>query len=202
MKKKYLLITALSCSVLAATVLAGCGGPSDVYSQLNDLVADTPASVQLDVTVTVDGETLTGAYSVKTEDDGYRVTYSYEKLNTFELVDGAYVVPEEYKSTLTGNMLVSGGKIVEQNGAAVDITMEQITAAGVRFDESYFTDVEANEGSFTATVSEPSEFLQTTITCTGMTVNATYTSEQIESLTIAYTSAGGAQVLIEYGFGE
>ena len=142
---------------------------------------------------------MTGELEGKTEENGYRVTYSYQKFNTFEEEGGEYQIPGTDVSSVEGNMLVSDGKIIEQNGAPSDITVEQITASGVKFAASCFTDVKQTEGSFQAKVSDPSAFLQEEISCTDMTVSVSY-GEIISSMKIAYTSAGGAQVELEYTF--
>lgn len=199
MKKKSICFVLLGCLAFAA--LAGCslGEKNDVYSTLNQLAAKTPQSLALEPSVTADGETLKGEYEVVAEEDGYRVTYSYEKLSLFTEEDGTYPLPEEYKQTVEGEMLVSDGKIVEQNGEAADLSIEQITASGVRFSAPCFTDVEQAEGSFQANVSDPSAFLQEEFSCTGMTVEVTY-GETISAMKISYTSQGGAQVVLEYTF--
>lgn len=199
MKKKFIWIALLCC--LLSALLAGCGGTGkkDIYATLNQLAAKTPQTVTLQTSVTAGGETLTGEFEVKTEENGYRVTYSYQKFNTFEEEGGEYQIPGTDVSSVEGNMLVSDGKIIEQNGSASDITVEQITASGVKFAASCFTDVKQAEGSFQAKVSDPSAFLQEEISCTDMTVSVSY-GEIISSMKIAYTSAGGAQVELEYTF--
>ena len=204
MKKRCLatilsgILTTLFC------VLAACSEPvapqDDVYDTLNSLFAQTKDEVTLTVGTTLGGETLNGTFTAVQEENGTHVTYSYEQLSTFEEDEIGYIIPDSYKTTYEGTMLISDGKIVEQDGDAVDIAIEQITAAGLEFDKDYFSDIASSDGEFRANVVAPSDFLQTEIDCSGMRVEVHYTQERIDSLMISYTSSVGAQVEFSYTF--
>lgn len=185
--------------------LAACSDPvapqDDVYDTLNALVAQAKDEVTLTVGTTMDGETLNGTFTAVQEGNGTRVTYAYEQLSTFEEYEDGYIIPDSYKTTYEGTMLIVGGKVVEQDGDVADIAIEQITAAGLEFEKDYFTDIASSDGVFRANVVAPSDFLQTEIGCSGMSVEVHYTQESIDSITISYTSSGGAQVEISYAFG-
>lgn len=200
MKKRILLIA--GCILLsAAFVFSSCGKKKeDIYDKLNAMLAEPASAVELEITVTKDGETLKGEYAAEAEGEGYRVEYSYEKLATFEKVDGEYVIPDEYKETLTGSMFVEGGKIVEQNGSPADIDPALTAAAGVEFDAAYFSSVKEGEGTFEGVVTDPEGFMNADIDCTAMTVTLAYSDGKVDAMTIGYTSQGGAAVVIAYTF--
>ena len=185
--------------------LAACAdsvtSQDDVCDTLNSLVAQAKEEVTLTVGTTMDGETLSGTFTAVQEEDGTRVTYVYEQLSTFEKGEDGYVIPDSYKTTYEGTMLISDGKVVEQDGDAADITIEQITAAGLEFEEEYFSDVSSSGGVFRANVAAPSDFLRTEINCSGMSVEVRYSQDSIGSIKISYISSGGAQVEISYVFG-
>ncbi len=197
---KKIVIGIAGVCALSTVFLAACNGGT-AYDKLNSLIAKTPSSVQLSVSVTLDGETLTGEYDTTATDGGYTVEYSYEKFNTFEETDGGYVVPDEIKSTFEGSIVVKDGKIVEQDGADADISFDQMTAAGLKFDAEYFKNEVSEDERFSADVTDPDAFLQGDVDCTAMKVEVRYNDEAIASLVISYTSSENAQVVIEYTFG-
>ena len=197
--KKRIIGIACVCAV-AALSLTACGG-NKTYGKLNSLIAKTPSEAELVVTVTADGETLSGEYSLSEQDGGYVVEYTYERLSTFDASDDGYIFPDAVKTTYEGSVVVKDGKIVQQNGDTADLTFEQMTASGVKFDETYFSNVVIDDGSVIADVSDPEAFLQSDITCTDMQMKVLFTDDAITSLTVSYTSAAGAQVVIEYTFG-
>ena len=205
MKKRFFAVILAGIIISAVSVLAACTDPDDsttnICSTLNSLVAQPQNQVTLTVGTTLNGEELSGTFTAVQESGGMRVTYSYEQFSTFEEGEDGYIIPDSYITTYQGTMLISDGKVVEQDGDAADIAIERITAAGVAFDEDNFSDVAASEGSFQAKVKSPSEFLQADVDCLEMNVYVRYTQESIVSLSIGYKSAMGAQVSIKYTFG-
>lgn len=205
MKKKLFAIILSGMLIIASGTFAACDDFSDthddIYNTLNSLVAQPQSQVALTVSTILNGEKLNGTFTAVQEDDGIRVTYAYEQLSTFAEDEDGYTIPESYITTYQGTVLIADGKVVEQNGDAADIAIEQITAAGLEFEKGYFSDVIAQESSFQAKVISPSDFLQTEIVCTEMRVEVRYMPEGIDVLTISYTSSGGAQVMLSYTFG-
>lgn len=202
MKKKLIAIVGI-CAALALG-FAGCGESDEgatVYDTLNKLVAKEVNTVTLTVSSTLNGETLTGSYEAKTDGDKVKVTYRYEQMNVIEKdAGGNYILPDTVKSTKEGSMVVSGGKVIEQNGAAADLAIEAVTAAGLTFNEEYFSNISAKEGEFSASVASPAAFLGQQITCTAMRVKVAYTEDAISSIELSYTAYGGAQIAYRYAF--
>lgn len=197
MKKKAVGIFGLC--ILAAISLAACGG-RDPYDTLNKLIAKTPSSVELHVTITMDGETLNSEYAVTEQENGYRVVYTYERLSTFDETEDGFTIPDSVKTLFEGSIVVKDGKIVEQNGAEADLSFEQMTAAGVKFDETYFSNAMITEDSIKADVKDPAAFFLQELECTNMKMETRFTEEAITSLLVNYVSSNGAQVVIEYLF--
>ena len=202
-KKLWISVLLLITAMFAALSLVACKKPNTektVYGLLNKLIAAEKNSVTLDLSLTQSGETLTGKYVAKNEANGMKVTYTFERLNPIEKnEDGTYTFPTEVKSSHSGSMVLRDGKVVEQDGETADITIESITASGVKFEEGSFKNVKTENGKFTAEVSSPAAFLQQELSCEGMKVEVSYTESAITSLKITYTAAG-ADVSMAYTF--
>ena len=197
---KKMAIGMVGMCLFTALSLVGCQ-TDDPYGKLNDLIAKTSSSVELSITVQMDGESLQGTYEVTAQENGYRAVYSYERLNTFEKTEDGYSVPDAVKAVYQGSVVVEDGKIIEQDGAAADIAFEQMTAEGVTFDESYFTEASIAEDCITAKVVDTEAFLGKAFDCTEMSMEVHFTEEAVTSLTVSYRTADAAQVVIEYRFG-
>lgn len=197
MNHKWIAICICSVAALAAT---GCRKPEEnnVYATLNALAEKAGASVTLSVTTETDGETLSGTYTSETRSDGVYVEYSYERFNLIQ-TEGGYVMPDSLKSTYSGNLTVRDGEIVAQEGDKADLSLGEITAA-FSFAEEYFTDVTEEDGSFRATVTDPSSFLRKELTCSEMKVTVTYSAEALLTLTVTYRSEASSLVTLSYLF--
>lgn len=181
-----LMLTFLFC-------MTGCGGndspPKTVYENLNSLIAKESTSITLTVKTTTDGETLNGSYLISKQDNVYTVNYSYEKLNTFEEVGGVITQPTEYKSTVTGNMKISNGTIIEQDGEASNVSIESLTVSGLTFNESYFSNVVNENNTFKADVNNPNGFMGYDVTLSNLKVEIAYTTEKISSIKLTYSTS-------------
>lgn len=204
MKKKYWTVIFSGILMAAFGVFSACSQPvaphEDIYDTLNSLIVQAKDEVTLTVSSTLNGETLNGTFTAIQEENGTRVTYVNEQLSMFEEGENGYIIPDSYKTTYQGTMLISDGNVIEQDGDPTDIAIEQITAAGMKFEKDYFSDVTSSNGVFCANVNTPSDFMQTKIDCSEMSVEVCYTQESINLLTISYTSSSGAQVEISYEF--
>ena len=204
MKKKYLTVIFSGILMAAFGVFSACSQAvapqEDIYDTLNALVVQAKDEVALTVSSTLNGETLNGTFTAIQEENGMRVTYTYEQLSTFEEGENGYIIPDSYKTIYQGTMLISDGKVIEQDGDPTDIAIEQITAAGMKFEKGYFSNVTSKEGSFQAEVTSPSDFLQVEINCSEMRVDVAYKQGNIDFITISYTSSVGSQIVLSYAF--
>lgn len=176
------------------------GGKKTAYDVLNELTKVNYATIKLEATTTVDGESLKGEYVATAIDGGYRVDYKYEKINTFTESDGEIVIPDEYKSEFSGSATVKNGTVTEQSGAECDFPIGGLTP-NFKFNEKYFSDVTEKAGEFSAKVKNVEAFLGKAVSCTDMTVTVKYSDAGLNSLTLRYRTSAGEAVTV-YTFQE
>ena len=122
--------------ILAIFTFASCGGiynpptPSEtVYETLNKIFTKDYPLVNIEVATETKGSLLSSLYTISKEANGKRITYSVEELNKFDKVNGAYIVPESYKSTYNGAVLLSNGNIAEQTGVSINTALGRMRYA-------------------------------------------------------------------------
>ena len=202
MKRIISLILIILAVVFA---FASCGGAqtqnkATVYEILNKIFTKDNSFVNIQVETVTSGKSLASMYTVAKETSGEKITYSIEKLSTFEEVNGEYIVPESYKITLNGEVLVLNGNVVEQSGDIADLDFTKTEIPNFKFNEGYFSNVQDNAGKFTADVINPSGFISTSISCSDMSVSVVYNESMISEIVLSYTSVEGSSVTIKYLF--
>lgn len=195
--KRILSLVIIICTVLT---LASCGGSlkkeSPVYRELRAMVGEEYSSLTIWITTETDGRRLQSSYTLTSDGD---VTYTVERLTTFEEQDGAYVIPESYKETLRGSAHVENGTVTQQSGDEVELDLARICMPKPNFDSKYFADVKDKDGSFQAKVTNPTGFLGRAVSYTNMTLTVLY-RETLPKMTISYTSKSGSSVIVQYQF--
>lgn len=190
MKKIIILLTVM----LALTLLLGACFEQDTFAQLNSLLKEDYSKVELTVATTVGNETLTS--TVVTTKDGKKtvVDYNLSQFATFE-----QSIPESYIVSTVGSVVVQDGKIIQQNGQAADITVEQVTAQ-FHFDASYFIAAQWNGDVFSANVGNVKGFFgDANFNGTAAKVTATV-SDGLKDLKVTYVAADGTKVQLSYVF--
>ena len=192
--------------ILAIFTLASCGGPAEphtpsetVYETLNKIFTKEHPLVNIEVTTETNGTVLSSLYVISKEVKGDRIAYSVEALNTFGEIDGELVIPESYKATCKGTVLLSNGNIFEQTGDAVELDLTQVQIPRFDFKESYFSDVKNENGKLTANVTNPSALLGTSISCSDMGVSVSYSTTSISEIVLNYTESN-TKATIKYSF--
>ncbi len=140
MKKRYLIVLI----ALLPFVLSGCVFES-TGARLSRLANKTYAAIRLEVTASEEGRTLHGTYVTRAAQDGYTVSYTYERLATIEETDGGLVFPENEIAVKTGSMTVKGGEVVAREGDECDLPVGALTASGLRFNDRYFSTPQKEE---------------------------------------------------------
>lgn len=187
---------AIICAAVAL-VLALCAcAKTDVYQNLNNLVAKQRNNATLTVTTSVGTETLVSVYTLSGTSQGTKVDYSIQTLSPVDLQNPDTQQPRVQIST--GSYVVNNGKIISQNGENCDVALATVSAAGLRFEESFFDEVTAEEGSFSAKVTDASGFIGAT-NAENMTVKVTYSSEYVSQIVVSYNTSD-ASVTIRYDF--
>ena len=115
------IIVFLVTAVIICVAFASCG-EDDPYSNIGDMLEADHKKVELTVTVNAMEGELTSKYTLVNNGSNKKMTYTYEKLNTFDKVNGSYVIPESYKSTYSGSVTVAA------NGSTT-VSMPDITSA-------------------------------------------------------------------------
>lgn len=199
MKKSYFILSACALSLAGMCAFAGCGpgNGNDNYAKLNSMLQCGYSQITLTVTDSFGvGAQLDSAYTFSYFGDLVKVEYSVER---FAQIDSSLTAaPEELKTTLKGDAIVMNGELLGVHGDDVGIT-EEIVRIGLNFKADYFVDAEFTETHFAADVSDPSSFIGSDITCTGMKAEAVF-METFTSITINYTSEMGGNVQIKYEF--
>lgn len=191
MKRKILIIVSM---VLALTFTLCACAEEDNYSRINKMLEENYSTVELTVSTTKNGKTLTSTVKTTQNDDKITVDYVVRQFALF-----GETIPESYVEEKSGKIVVSNGKIVEQAGANVAIDLESVTAS-FNFAVNYFISAKWTENSFSAVVSNAKGFFgDTEFDGIGTKVSATF-GEFLQTLSVTYTSANGASVELNYVF--
>ena len=207
MKKKIIFVAITL--VISTILLTACNllpGSSDVYADLNEMVAMDYDNVALENQTTYNGVTLVDKYTAtKSSNGNTMVTYSSERLATIEKdANGNYVVPEDMIVTKSGSVIIENGEIVDQSGDVIDLPITQLEKINLKFDKKYFTDVntyaDGNMNVFEAKVKTPWAFLDNPdFHGKDMSVMVRY-GEKLNVVVVDYTSQNGATVKVTYSF--
>lgn len=207
MKKKIIFVAITL--VISTILLTACNllpGSSDVYADLNEMVAMDYDNVALENQTTYNGVTLVDKYiATKSSNGNTMVTYSSERLATIEKdANGNYVVPKDMIVTKSGSVIIENGEIVDQSGDVIDLPVTQLEKINLKFDEKYFTDVktyaDGNMNVFEAKVKTPWAFLDNPdFHGKDMSVMVRY-GDKLNVVVVDYTSQNGATVKVTYSF--
>ncbi len=172
---------------------------SNAIESINEFLKQVSYPITITSKVTKDGDDFNGTYAITMNNDTAVVVYSYEILSTFKLVNGEYVVPESYKETVSGSVKIKNGKVIEQNGATVNLSSEVFNVQGISLSESVLKNVEVNNGTFSADVTSLQSLTGIDIVASNAKLNITYTDTKITKLVISY-STDSYQSEITYNF--
>ena len=194
--KKFIPVLAALC--LGAAAVAGCTAeedniPAEKYDELNAMLAKDYSQIVLTVENTYGTDTLESVYTINYTNGGMTVEYSVERFAELSLGTAA-----QLKTTVTGEAKIEGDEITYIDGEKVDLTAV-IQSGGINFKKEYFKNAELTDMTFDADVKNPQGFIGSEITCTNMTVSATYLYF-FYSINISYTSQSGNYVKYSYKF--
>lgn len=204
MKRVIALITLI---LVFATLLTSCevnGGTGNVpvetiHEKLNRMVESSGSSMTVKITTDDEGKVLESVYRISNENAGKRVAYTEERFSEFKGENGEFIIPESYKYTLSGEVLIADGAIVESSGDSFSMDLKNLSYPEFNFKSEYFISAKDNDGVFEALVISPSRFLNRETTCTDMTVSVSY-GEKISNILLSYKEYNGPDVTIRYTF--
>jgi hypothetical protein len=208
MKKSIIAIIIVA--ILALTLVA-CGeftkDSKTIYDTLNDMVDMDYQRVNLEVQTTMSGVTLVNNFTSTKGTTSTVISYSVQELATFDIIPGGneYEIPSEMIVKKTGTAIVQNGKIIEQNGDSVDISVVALQDLTINFKREYFNMAqETYEGGadvFKAEVINAKGFTgNANFNGTNMKITVRY-GTALKSIIIDYVSDQGAQVKVIYNFG-
>ena len=191
--KKSIPVILAACA--AAAIMGGCStDDSSKYDELNAKLDLNYSQIVLKVTNTYDEEsTLTSEYTMKFVEGIVTVNYTVERFTEVSL-DSATTE----KTTIVGEAVIMGNVVMNVEGEEIDLDAV-ITGTGLNFKNEYFANTELTDASFKADVTNPDGFMGTSLTCSGMKVNATF-SEAFNDIKITYHSQSGHEVEYLYTF--
>lgn len=192
--KKIRIIAIVLLLILVASVVIACNDRqdptevSDAYITLNALLGKVSYPFTVTTKLTEDGDIFYGTYQVAADDDKINIAFSYQKLSMFETEDGDLAAPEDYKKTVTGTVAIQDGKVVEQNGAKVNLSTEAFNVSGINLNESALTDIQIREGNFVAKASSLNALMGLDIVAENIKISIFYTAEEITELKLSFTT--------------
>lgn len=173
---------------------------TDIYVKLNSLLNGIGYPVILS-TKTREGENVfNGNYTITEHGDVRAASYSYEKLSTFEIRDDEVVIPEDFKTTYTGRIKIKNGKIIEQNGAALNLFVETLDVKGLSLTESALTNVKTERGIFSADITSLKTVAGIDLAANDAKISIAYTDAKITKIVLSY-AASSYRTEMTYRFG-
>ncbi len=193
------ILISLLIIIFTLTCLAGClpstptGEESEIFKVLSEC---NTGSRGFDLSITTNHsklDNLNSFYSVTYTENGYNVNYSYELLNKINLED-----PDGgYKLYKRGSAIVVNGAVKSYTGDEIDILPP---APELNFKEENFFAVEYSDSSFSATVTNPSDFLGFSVPASELLVSLSYSGSSITSVTVTYSASDDSNVIMTYTF--
>lgn len=197
------IVALLTISLTACNLISD--KDADVYNTLNEMASKEYTNINLAVETSYQGVTLLNTYTIMNSSNSTMVTYKTQSLATIGTdEDGNFVVPEDMIVTKEGNAIIKGGQVVEQSGSPADVPVKSISTLKLDFNEAYFNNpygyAENEQQIFVANVTNAKAFTSNAeFDGKDMTVEVRY-GEQLEKVTINYTSQKGALVKVTYTF--
>lgn len=157
--KKLSIIALVVLIALSFACLTACNNDAEYYGNLNAMVKSSYSKVVLTVNSKGYAE-LNAKFECSYDNGEALIEYSYDKLAQIEVGDdGEIFLPENAVETISGTAIVKDGVITEINESEMEISVEQISASGLRFDVKNFSNVKKKDNSFSAKVNDPKAFM-------------------------------------------
>ena len=201
MKRIVSIIMILTALALAFT---SCGSPEDekpdIYSSLNKMVGENYSSLTVEITTSNSFGELNSVYVITNNEDSQNVAYTEEILATFDVVDGEYVVPNDYKEKYSGSVEISKNDEDESFTSPGGILLNDLGNPKFNFQSTYFSSVINNNESFKADVTNPSDFLGKALDAKDMTLSVSFNTDKLKSIVIEYELSSGTRETVTYTF--
>lgn len=156
-----------------------------VYDVLNELSKQQYQKVHLHINTHTGDIELNANYSLTKNE----VVYSVEQMNllpTNGMLNGASFEP---KKTFEGTATIQNGTVIQFDGDEVTLPVYDELKGSFDFKESYFRNVQTEDGKFSAEVVSVSGFLGTDRQLSNMKIAVSYEETSLKKLVITYQTA-------------
>ena len=201
MKNKRFTVLIALLLVLTCFALCAC---NKTDRNLNKMVKKSYDYVSLTVTTDIEGVILTSVYTAtKTENNQTQIRFSYQTFNTIDVDNGGISLPEGRITTHRGTLTVDVSRnnaIVKSSGDELNINLKEVTAKNIKFNSKNFTDIQDNDGFFSAKINDLSAFTGTSVKGSEGSVSVRYSDNSLISMVISYVNEQGSVITANYSY--
>lgn len=172
----------------------------DLYEQMQERFERSDKQMVLGVTVTNDGESLKGTYTVNYTAAQTEVEYTFQEYALFEWKDGAYVAPSERVRSERGSFVWKNGAVAELQGKQPPLDAKIITLSALAFREECFANVVSTDTRFEADVTDPTLFIGLSGPCLHTRISLSFDEEYVRQMVLTYDTPGGDSVTLSFTF--
>lgn len=201
MKKRILFVAIVLVTLLVCMV--GCKEQNANLDTINSLLQSGYSKVTVNVTTQNSKVTLVGVYNLTFDSNKTNVSYSFDKLNTFDIDDGNFSAPNSvWKTTVTGNAVIENGSIVEGD-STVDLPIDTLNFSGLSFKAENLAKVTMSNVKLQAEVKDVKAFVGSdSFQCSNMSVTVLFSAQAISKIELTYTAndSNASNVTVVYLF--
>ncbi len=194
--KKIVLSIILMLALLMSFVACDKGYSNEpkktVYDVLNTLTTQNYKKIQLDIT-TLTGDIKLKANYVLTEN---KVEYSVEQLTLLPSDGNITGVSSDYKTSIQGSATVENGKVTKLDDEAVNLPEYDELKGAFNFKESFFKNVQIENGKFAADVVNVPAFMGVEKVISDMNIVVKYNDAAFQKVTVTYKTSNSTITLV------
>lgn len=166
-----------------------------VYDMLNKLSKQAYNKIQLNITTFTGDIELEASYTLTANN----ITYSIEQLNLLPSDGDLSNTSPSYKTTIQGSAEIENGKVTKLDDVAVNLPEYDELKGAFDFKESYFKNVQVENGTFSADVIAVSSFLGADQNLSEMKIVVGYSASVLTTISITYQTSNSTVTAV-YGF--
>jgi len=156
-----------------------------VYDELNGFIKQSYKKIQLDITTLTGDVELKANYALTAN----KVDYSIEQLNLLPSDGNLDNVSPDYKTTIQGSATIENGKVTSFDGEAANLPEYDELKGAFDFKESYFKNIQTENGKFTADVANATAFIGTDKSISDMKIVVEYSDYAFQKITLTYQTS-------------
>ena len=159
-----------------------------VYDVLNGFTKQSYKKIQLDITTLTDDIELEANYTLTEK----KVEYSIEQLNLLPSDGNLNNISPNYKTTIQGNAIIENGKVTKLDDKSVNLPEYDELKGAFDFKESYFKNIQVDNGKFAADVVDASDFMDIDKTIGDMKIIVEYNDTAFKKISLSYKTSNSA----------